>query len=177
MNEEVRHIKVKPAEKKTEAKLGFVFVAVFTLAIVSLWVLKARKHDPRDLEMMKQHDKSTAASGGTVPELSLTATAPLAKERMDEVSRALAPAVTKAAACMQGVYATVFVDVVFSPSGQVKEARFASRNTLPAGELLKDSCVLPSLREPTVSAGTGEITASFPVRNMPSGKTPVVKAP
>jgi hypothetical protein len=167
VNDEVRHIKVLPAEKKNEAKLGIFFVAFITLAIAGLWVAKARKHDPRDLEMMK-HAASATPAEGTVPELSLAATAPLSKARMDEVSRALAPAATKAASCMQGVYGTFFVDVVFAPSGQVKEARFSARNTLPVTELFKDTCVLPSLREPSIGAGPGDITATFPVRNMPS---------
>ncbi len=167
MNDEVRHIKVLPAEKKNEAKLGIFFVVFISLAIAGLWVVKARKHDPRDLEMMK-HAASATPVEGTVPELSLAATAPLSKARMDEVSRALAPAVSKAANCMQGVYGTFFVDVVFAPSGQVKEARFAARNTLPVAELFKDTCVLPSLHEPSIGAGPGDITATFPVRNMPS---------
>lgn len=172
MSDDVRHIKVHPAEKKSEAKVGLVFVVLLSLAIVALWVVKARKHDPRDLEMMKAASGPSAATptpaAGTVPELSLSSTVPLAKERMDEVSRALAPAVAKAASCMQGVYGTAFVDVVLASTGEVKEARFSTRNTLPVAELLKDTCVLSSLREPKISAGQGEITASFPVRNMPS---------
>ncbi len=166
MSEGVRHIKVPPAQKKSEAKLGVAFIVLLSAAIVGLWVAKARKHDPRDTEML-----SHTGALQLVPELSLASTAPLPKERMTEVSLALAPAVTKAAACMEGVYGTAFVDVVFAPSGEVTEARFATRNTLPIGQLLSGTCVLPTLRETKIKAGSGEITASFPVRNMPSAAT------
>lgn len=189
MTDEARHIKVDPVEKKSEAKVGLVAMLVLVLLIGTLWIVKARKHDPRDTEMMKAREAAMAPKD-TVAELSLSSTAPMPPGRMEEVSRALAPAAKMAAGCMEGIYATVFVEVILGPDGKVREARFSSRNQLPVDKLLEGTCFLDKLRQPTVSPGVGDITAFFPVRNMPSqkmmeetakgivdGKTPVVPVP
>lgn len=189
MNDDARHIKVDPREKKSEAKVGFVAVTVLVVLIGSLWVLRARKHDPRDLEMMKQREAAIAPKPkDMVAEISFASTAPLPPARQEEVSRALFPASRAAIGCMEGIYATVFVDVVFGADGTVKDAKFSTKNQLPIDTLLGPTCFLEKLRAATIAPGT-ELTAMFPVRNMPSqkmmedaakgivdGKTPVVPA-
>jgi len=169
LEDHARHIKVGRDEKKSEAKVGLVALVVLVALVAALWIVKARKHDPRDLEMMKAREAALAPKE-TVPELSVVSTAPLPAGRMDEVSRALNPSMIAAARCMQGIYGTVFVDVTFGADGKVREARFASKNTVPYAELLAGTCFLEKLREPSVSPGSGDVTAMFPVRNLPGQK-------
>jgi hypothetical protein len=167
----VQHIRVDETTKARESRVGLVFVVFITLGIVSLWVFKARKHDPR--ADTPRALSTAAASGSTapppyVPELSLSASEALPPARIDQVVAALAPRLEKASACMGGIYGTAFVEVAFAPSGETTSARFASKNQLPVDQLLKDTCVLSELRAAKIAPGPVEIVASFPVRNMPS---------
>ena len=182
VEEEVKHIRVNAATKAKESRVGAIFVVFLSLAIITLWAVRARKHDPRDLSrvtpqamigVMSGHAGHAPPAPSGVPELSVSP--PTSALRAGEVSQALAPNVPRSAACMRGVYATVFVEVVFAPSGEAKEARYAKSNKLPVGELLQDTCVLTELRAAKIAPGPDEVTATFPVRNMP-GRDVVKKA-
>ncbi len=169
----VQHIRVDETTKESESRVGLVFVVLITVGIVALWVLKARKHDPR-ADTPRAHTTSAAVASASsarapyVPELSLSAREALPPARIDEVVAALAPRLDKSATCMGGIYGTAFVEVAFAPSGETTSARFASKNQLPVDQLLKDTCVLSELRTAKIAPGPVEIVASFPVRNMPS---------
>lgn len=173
----VQHIRVDETTKASESRVGLVFVVLITVGIVALWILKARKHDPRAdswraLPTSSASASSSASGAGPgrsyVPELSLTASEALPPARIDEVVAALAPRLGKSSSCMGGIYGTAFVEVAFAPSGETTSARFASKNQLPVDQLLKDTCVLSELRAAKIGPGPVEIVASFPVRNMPS---------
>lgn len=170
MGDDVRHIKVSASEKRAERATGFVAVGVLTALIVGLWVVKARKHDPRDTQLLTP-PAPAASAGGALADVSVVSSSPLAPARIAEVSAALAPLAEKAAVCMAGVYGTVFVEVVFTADGNVKDARFSPRNTLPVESLFGGSCVLPSFRGASIAKGAGEVRADFAVKNAP-GKRP-----
>jgi len=72
---------------------------------------------------------------------------------------------------MAGVYGTIYVEVVFTADGNVKDARFSPRNTLPVELLFAGSCVLSSFRDALVAKGSGELRVDFAVKNTP-GKRP-----
>ena len=105
-----------------------------------------------------------------IPELALASTATLSAAQHDAIALALVPALAHAEACMGGIFGTVFVDVAFAPGGAVKEARFSTKNQLPIGEILKDTCFLPELRKAAIPPTKAGVTASFPVRRLPSNE-------
>lgn len=169
MGDEVPHIKVSASEKRRERALGFVAVGVLTALIVALWVVKARKHDPRDTQLLAP--PAPTASAGALADVSVTSTSALSPARIAEISAALAPGADEACVCMAGVYGTIFVEVVFTADGNVKDARFSPRNTLPVESLFAGSCVLSSFREASIAKGSGELRVDFAVKNAP-GKRP-----
>jgi hypothetical protein len=163
-------MRVSPATKARESRVGAVFAALFSLAIVVLWAAKARKHDPRDLSRLRPAAPSVATAGPAPAQLELALSA--SPERVDEIGRALAPAVKRSAVCMGGVYGRALVEVVFAPSGEATEARFAATNTLPVAALFQDTCVLKELRAARIAPSASALTASFTVWNFPTAGSP-----
>ena len=170
MGDDGRHMRVSPATKARESRVGAVFAVLFSAAIIALWAAKARKHDPRDLSRLRPAAPSAAPAGSAPAHLDLSLSA--SPERSDEISRALGPAVARAAVCMGGVYGRAVVEVVFAPSGEATEARFAASNTLPVATLFQDTCVLKELRAARIAPSAAPLTASFTESNLPAAASP-----
>lgn len=161
-----RHMRISPATKARESRVGVIFVVVFSASIVALWAAKARKHDPRDLSRVPPAP-SVSLDGRTPARLDLSlSTGPA---RVDEIGRALGSSVERSSVCMGGAYGRVLVEVVFAPSGEATEARFAPTNTLPVDALFGDTCVLKELRAAHIAPSAASVTASFSVWNLPAG--------
>ncbi len=166
VDEEIKHIRVDAPTKAKESRVAAIFVVTSSLAIVTLWAVKARKHDPRDLSW-KAKPKADVAAAGPIPErLELLLSSGPA--RTEEVSRALGAPVARATVCMGAVYGRAIVEVSFTPKGEVSAAQFSAANTVPVGELFKDTCLLSELRSAKIAPGAAPLTATFSVWNLPS---------
>ena len=156
--------------------MGAMVVLILTLLVVLLWVFKARKHGPGDVV------RASASSG--VASLSAPARSAVvefegeirlspaeAEARRSDVALALARVLPEVRGCMEGVYGTVFVELVFSPSGEARSAAFSKQNQLPVDQLFSNTCLLAAARKARIPASTGpEIVAVYPFRNMPSSQ-------